>query len=123
MVKNKVRALRGAITVEENSGEAILEATRELLQAMVEENNVEVEDIISIIFTMTKDLNAVFPAFAARQLGWVHVPLLCCTEVDVPESLPRCIRVLMHINSSREQHEVKHLYLNEAAQLRQDLSS
>jgi chorismate mutase len=116
------RALRGAITIEENSAEEILQATGELLVKIVQENDISVEDMVSIFFTLTPDLNAVFPAVAARSLGWNQVPLLCCSEVQVPGSLPRCIRVLMHINTDKKQMDLKHIYLRKAVDLRQDLS-
>ena len=115
------RALRGAITVEENTADEILKATRQLLLEMVQKNAVSIDDMVSIFLTMTPDLNATFPALAARSLGWSQVPLLCGSEIAVPGGLPRCIRVLMHINSEKKQSELKHVYLREAVMLRQDL--
>lgn len=117
----RCRALRGAITVEENSAEKIVQATRELLSQMVQANEVDTEDLVSIIFTLTKDLDAVFPAVAARSFGWNQIPLLCCQEVEVPDSMPRCIRVLMHINTEKTAQDLKHIYLRQAVDLRQDL--
>lgn len=116
-----VRGVRGAINVSQNSSAEILQATRELLIKMAKANHVKEEDIASIFFTLTPDLNAVFPAAAARDLGWTNVPLLCAAEVDVPGALAFCIRVLMHVNTQLSQPEVKHIYLREARQLRADL--
>ncbi len=119
---SKVRGIRGATTVSKNEEKAILEVTRELLVTMVEANNVSVDDIASAIFTVTQDLDATFPAAAARELGWKYVPLMCSTEIPIKESLPMCIRVLLHVNTSRSQEDIKHIYLNEAFKLRPDLS-
>lgn len=117
-----LRGIRGATTVSENDAAQILEATKELLQAIVRENNLAAEDIASAIFTVTPDLNAEFPATAARTLlDWKYVPLLCATEIDVPGRLGKCIRVLVHVNTERSQRELKHVYLREARQLRTDL--
>lgn len=116
-----VRGLRGATTADANTRASILAATKELLLALVRENDVPVEDIASIIFTTTPDLNAEFPALAARELGWTQTPLLCATEIDVPGSTPRCIRVLMHINTPKRQDELKHVYLRGAVGLRPDI--
>ena len=115
------RALRGAITVEENTAEKIIPATRELLKQMIQANQIATEDLVSIIFTLTHDLNAVFPAEAARSLGWKDLPLLCCQEIAVPGSLPRCIRVLIHFNSKKKAEALKHVYLRKAVNLRPDL--
>jgi len=117
-----VRGIRGANVVRANTQEAILEATRELLEAMVQANGLGVDDIVSIFFTLTPDLNAEFPALAARELGWTRVPLLCATEIDVPGAMPRCLRVLMHVNTARPVTEIQHVYLGEAAALRPDLT-
>lgn len=116
-----MRAIRGATTVEENRAEQILEATRELLQKIVALNQIEIDDIVSVIFSMTRDLNAVFPAAAARQMGWKHVPLMCFSELEVPGALPRCIRVMLFFNTSRSQQELRPVYLKEASRLREDL--
>lgn len=115
------RGVRGATTVDANTAEAILEATRELLTRIVEANGIAVEDVASAFFTVTGDLTAAFPAQAARQLGWRHVALLDAQEMPVPGSLPRCIRVLIHWNTSVPQAEVRHVYLRGAATLRPDL--
>ncbi len=116
-----VRGIRGAIDVAANNKKEILEATTELLQKIIDENEVAREDISAVIFTLTRDLNAVFPAEAARQLGWTDVPLFCSVEVDVPGALPRCIRVLMLVYTSRKSQNVKHQYLKGATALREDI--
>jgi chorismate mutase len=112
--------IRGATTVETDSADAILAATRELLECLVEANAVQVEDIASALFTVTGDLSAAFPAQAARQLGWRHVALLDAREIPVPGSLPRCVRVLIHWNTDRPQAAIHHVYLRGAASLRPD---
>ena len=94
----------------------------ELVKAMLEENSVDLAELISIIFTVTVDLNAQFPAVAARELGLGNVPLLCSVEIDVPNALPRVIRVLMHINSDKELDQIKHIYLHGATALRRDIA-
>jgi chorismate mutase len=116
-----VRAIRGAITVEGDVGAEIERATRELLTAIVERNGVASDDIISAIFTVTPDLTSTFPAHAARQLGWLDVPLLCTMEVPVPGALARCIRVLLHVDSSLPRDAIHHVYLSGAEALRPDL--
>lgn len=113
-----LRALRGAITVDENDADAILDATEELVHELIERNALEPDRIVSCIFTCTGDLDAAFPAEAARRLGLSTVPLLCAREIEVPGSLPRVIRVLVHCYSDGE---VRHVYLREAASLRRDL--
>lgn len=122
MGEKAVRGIRGAITANENSGKEICEATKKLLITMVEANSIDTEDIASIFLTTTPDLNADFPASAARELGWNLVPLLCAREIDVPGSMGRLIRVLMHVNTYKTQAEITHLYLGEASSLRPDLS-
>ena len=101
--------------------EAILEATGQLLQAMVADNQVRVEDLASILFTMTPDLHAVFPAEAARKLGWQHVPLICAQEVEITGALGSCIRVLMHWNTTLAPDKIRHVYMRKAEALRPDL--
>ena len=113
-----VCGVRGATSVGSNTKEAILDATKELLSKMLSENNFMVDEIASIIFSATKDLNAEFPAVAARELGWNDTPLLCTNEIDVPGSLPRCIRVLLHVNTDKNPREIKHIYLKDAQKLR-----
>jgi chorismate mutase len=116
-----VRGIRGAITIEANSKESILEGTKELLLAMQKENKFNTTDIVSIFFSVTPDLNAAFPAEAARQLGWRMVPLFDTQEIPVAGSLPQCIRILILINSQKSQLEIKHCYLKKAQILRADL--
>ncbi|MFN2131761.1 MAG: chorismate mutase [Anaerolineae bacterium] len=115
------RGIRGATTVEVNEAEAILNATAELLEQIVAANDVCEEDVVSVIFTMTPDLDAVYPAVAARQLGWTHTALICTQEMAIAGSLPRCIRVLVHWNTDRPIDRVRHVYLREARTLRPDL--
>ncbi len=116
-----IRGIRGAISVDEDDRAAILTATKRLLREMTERNGVETEDIASILFSLTPDLRAVFPALGARELGWVHVPMLHFSEIDVPGAMARVVRVLMHVNTSRAQYEIEHVYLDKAAILRPDL--
>ena len=116
------RGVRGATTVSENSRDAILQATRQMLALMIRRNAINASDIASAIFTVTRDVNAEFPALAARQLGWLEVPLLCGYEIEVPGSLPKCIRVLLHWNTCKTQSEIHHVYIHEAVRLRPDLS-
>jgi chorismate mutase len=116
------RGVRGATTADANTREAILTATRQLLALMIRLNGIEPEDVGSAVFSLTRDLDAEFPALAARQLGWHDVPLLCTYEVDVPGSLRRCIRVLLHWNTDKPQHAIRHVYVKEAERLRPDLS-
>ena len=119
-----VRGIRGAITVSANEREAILEGTRELLEAMVAANGVRADDIASAHFTTTPDLNAEFPAEATRRLeGWKHVPLLCGHEMNVPGSLAKCVRILLHVNTETAPRDIRHVYLREARKLRADLAA
>lgn len=115
------RGIRGAITVTEDTVQAVLQATGNLLDTIQKENNFRAEDIASILFTVTPDIKSVFPAEAARSLGWDLVPLLCFQEMEVPGALPRCIRVLITINTDKNQQDIKHVYLREAEVLRKDL--
>jgi chorismate mutase len=116
----RLRALRGATTVEQNTAEAILAATDELLRALIDRNELASDEMVSCIFTCTDDLDAEFPAVAARALGLSSVPLLCAREIDVPGALPRVIRVLLHAYAD-PQSEVRHVYLRDAVGLRADL--
>jgi chorismate mutase len=116
----RLRALRGATTVEVNDAGAILGATEELVRALIERNGLRSEDLVSCIFTCTADLDAEFPALAARQMGLSHVPLLCAREIDVAGALPRVIRLLLHCYAD-EGAEAQHVYLREATSLRKDL--
>lgn len=118
----RFRALRGAITVSADEPELILDATRELLREMVLLNAIEPEQLISVIFTATPDLTSAFPARAARDLGWNDVALLCMSEVAVPGALPRCVRVLMHVELASDAGRGRHVYLGAAAGLRPDLA-
>ena len=118
----RVRGIRGAISVERDEAGAIVTSTKRLLTEMVTRNGVELDDIASVLFSLTRDLHAGFPALAAREMGWVHVPMLHFTEIDVPGALDHCIRVLMHVNTSRALQEVEHVYLDKAAALRPDLA-
>jgi chorismate mutase len=116
----KLRALRGAITVEKNEAGAILSATEELVREVMERNSLQPEQMVSCIFTCTNDLDAEFPAVAARNLGLSAVPLLCAREIDVPDALPRVIRLLLHCYADPNS-EPRHVYLREAESLRRDL--
>ncbi|NLK88134.1 MAG: chorismate mutase [Clostridiaceae bacterium] len=117
-----VRAIRGATTINENSADEIYTATTELLEEMTVQNGIEPDDIVSIIFSVTSDLNAAFPAVAARQMGWTKTAMMCTYEIDVPGSLKKCIRVMMHIQSEKGNDELKYVYLREAKRLRPDLA-
>ncbi len=112
------RGIRGATTVEHNDREEILAATAELLQLMMHQNDLLVEDVASAIFTVTEDLNAEFPALAARQLGWEEVALICAREIPVPNRLGKCIRILLHVNTTRSASEIQHVYIRGAINLR-----
>ncbi len=115
-----LRGLRGATTATANTREAILQATEELIHALQQANAFRPHDVESAIFTSSPDLTAEYPARAARRLGWDHVPLLGASEVAVPDGLPRCIRVLLHVYTSKPARTLKHMYLREAAALRPD---
>lgn len=112
------RGIRGATTVTENTRAEILSATTELLQLIIRQNDLRSEDTVSAIFSLTEDLDAEFPALAARALGWTEVPLLCTREIPVPGSLGKCIRVLLHVNTTRSQAEMQHVYIRGAVNLR-----
>ena len=116
----KLRALRGAITVDDNDADAILDATEELMRAILDQNSLDADDLVSCIFTCTDDLDAEFPAVAARRMGLSSVPLLCAREIHVADALPRVIRVLVHCYAE-ESRPAKHVYLREAVSLRTDL--
>jgi chorismate mutase len=116
----KCRGIRGATTVDTNTKQDILKATRELLQDMVKANDVRGEDVASILFTTTSDLNATFPAEAARELGLSQVPLLCGQEIDVPGSLPMCLRILILFNTKKSAEDIIHVYIKGAKKLRPD---
>ncbi len=114
------RGVRGATTVQANTREAILGATTELLAAMVDANGFCVEDVASAFFTSSPDLNAEFPALAARKMGWTDVALLCGHEMQVPGSLNQCLRILLHVNTEKKASEIVHVYLHGARVLRPD---
>ncbi|GAB7387517.1 chorismate mutase [Bacillaceae bacterium] len=117
-----VRGIRGATTVKENSAAAILEATQELLGEMIERNRLVPEQVASVLFTVTRDLDAEFPAKAMRSFpGWEWVPLICANEIPVPGSLDKCIRIMMLVNTEKRQDEINHVFLKEARGLRPDL--
>ena len=115
----KVRGIRGATTADGNTREAILEATRELLEGLVDANDIDPDDVAAVNFTTTRDLNAAFPALAARErMGWDYVALMCGHEMEVPDAQPLCIRVLMLVNTDKSQQEISNVYLRDAANLR-----
>ena len=114
----KCRGIRGATTVDANTREDILASTKELLRQMVQANGVQEEDVACILFTTTSDLNAEFPAAAARELGLSHAPLLCSHEIDVPGSLPMCLRVLILFNTEKSAQDIDHIYIKGAKNLR-----
>jgi chorismate mutase len=122
-----VRGIRGATTVENDTADEIIASTEELLEGLVAANSIRPEDIAGVWFTTTRDLSAEFPAIAARRLGWVDVPLLCGHEMEVdpanPRSIPRCIRVLVQVNTGRSAAEMKFVYLRRALEIRADLES
>ncbi|MGH2911245.1 MAG: chorismate mutase [Solirubrobacteraceae bacterium] len=121
-MEQRLHALRGAISVERDDAEEILDATTELMREIMDRNALSPQQVVSCIFTVTDDLKAEFPAVAARALGFERVPLLCAREIPVPGSLPRVIRVLIHYYADGE-HQAKHVYLREAATLREDLQA
>jgi chorismate mutase len=121
-VSERLHAIRGATSVEENSAEAILAATEALMRALMARNDLEIDQFVSCIFTATNDLTAEFPAVAARRIGFDHVPLLCAREIEVPSSLERIIRVLAHYYAPAD-HVARHVYLGEARSLRADLDA
>jgi chorismate mutase len=116
-----VRALRGATTVDEDTPDQVAARTTELLSSLLERNGVAIDDVISVLFTATPDVRSMFPATAARTLGFGAVPLLCATEIDVPGAMPRVVRVLVHLHTDRPRDALHHVYLHGTAQLRDDL--
>jgi chorismate mutase len=122
-MRRTVRALRGATTVERDDPVLIRESVQQLLETLLEDNDLTPGEVVSAVFTATPDLVSEFPAHAARIYGWNDVPLLCAQELDVPGSLPRCVRVLLHVETSRARSEMRHAYLRDAILLRQDLLS
>ncbi|MCF6096225.1 chorismate mutase [Thermovorax subterraneus] len=118
----KVRGIRGAITVDSNTKEEVISATKELLKEMIDKNQVTIDDICFILFSATEDIDAAFPAQAARELGMVYVPLLDFSQMKVKGALKNCIRALMAVNTDKKQEEIKHIYLRGARILRPDVS-
>jgi len=117
-----VRAIRGAVQVEANERDLVLEATEELVAEVMRRNELSTDDFISVLFTATQDLNAEFPALAARKLGFADVPLMCSTEIAVPHALPRVVRLMAHIETDRPRSELHHVYLRGAQVLRLDIA-
>ncbi|MFI6598531.1 chorismate mutase [Nonomuraea sp. NPDC050536] len=117
-----VRAIRGAIQVDGDDRDAIIEGTTELVSEIMERNQLTTDDVISVLFTATPDLTAEFPALAARKLGFHDVPLICCTEIDVPGALPRVVRLMAHVETDRPRADIQHVYLRGAVALRQDIA-
>ena len=123
MTMTRVRGIRGATTAHTNSAESILEATKELLQELVDANGLDPNDLAAAYFTATQDLNAEFPAEATRRLeGWKYVPLLCGHEMNVPGSMQKCVRILLHVNTDAAPQDIQHIYLRDAKRLRTDLA-
>jgi chorismate mutase len=117
-----VRALRGATTVAHDDPASIADAVTELLVMLQRENHLLTDEVVSAIFTMTPDLRTAFPAETARHLGWRHVPLICASEIEVPDAMPRCLRVLLHVERNWSGHTPRHVYLRDATRLRPDLA-
>lgn len=117
-----VRAIRGATQASANTPQAIDIATKELLLEILKENELSPESVISVIFTVSPDLNAAFPASSARELGFSEVPLICSVEIDVPGALERTIRIMAHVESDRAKSQISHIYLGEAKSLRRDIA-
>ena len=119
-----IRGIRGATTVTSDDPDLILQATCELLETILYENSdIQLDDIASVLFTVTEDIASAYPALAARQMGWDQVPMMCAREIPVPGSLPMCIRVLIHWNTNKEQRKIQHVYLRDAVKLRPDLAT
>jgi chorismate mutase len=119
-----IRGMRGAITVNQNTEEAIITATEELLEKIIEENHIQPELVASVFISTTEDINAAFPAKALRKFeGWTYVPIMCMQEMPVPNSLKMCVRIMMHVNTTQSQEEINHVYLKGAKVLRPDLSN
>ena len=116
------RGVRGATTADANTSAAVLKATRESSALMIRQNEIHQQDVASMVFSTTTDLDAEFPALAARQLAWRQVPLICCHEIDVPDSLRLCIRILLHWNTEKSQEDIHHVYIKGAVSLRPDLA-
>jgi chorismate mutase len=117
-----VRAIRGAVQVEANERSAILDGTTELVGEVMARNDLTTDDVISVLFTATPDLTAEFPALAARKLGFHEVPLICANEIPVPGAMPRVVRLMAHVETSRSRSDIQHVYLRGAAALRLDIA-
>lgn len=117
----RLRAIRGATTLDEDSREQVIVRTQELLAGVFGRNDLTQDDVVSIMFTATDDISSAFPAEAARRAGIEHVPLLCARELEISGGIPRCIRVLLHVYTARAPQELRHVYLHDARQLRTDL--
>jgi chorismate mutase len=115
-----LRGVRGAISVEKDEQKLILQATKELLNELIEKNSIDKDDIASAFFSLTPDLHSEFPAVAAREIGWTDVPLFCVSELDIEGALGKCVRILLHWNTEKKASEIVHLYLKEAKKLRPD---
>lgn len=121
MTRMRVRALRGATTLDHDERDHLIDRTQELIAAMFERNNLDADDLISIVFTATDDIHSAFPAEAARESGITRVPLMCARELDIDGATARCIRLLVHTYTDRSLDELRHVYLHGASQLRTDL--
>lgn len=120
-MSERVRALRGATTLERDEWAHLIERTQELIHLLFERNDLDEDDLVSIVFTATMDISSGFPAEAAREAGFVHTPLLCAREMETEGGVERCVRVLVHAYTGRAKHEMRHVYLHDARQLRTDL--
>lgn len=121
MSEPRVRALRGATTLDVDERDHLIERTQEVMAAVFERNALSEDDLISIVFTATSDIHSAFPAEAAREAGFTHVPLMCARELEIDGGIPRCVRLLIHAYTDRSASELRHVYLHEARQLRTDL--
>jgi len=120
-MSDRVRAIRGATTLDRDDRDHLIERTQELIHAVFERNDLVEEDLVSVVFTATADIDSAYPAEAAREAGFVHTPLLCARELEIVGGIERCIRVLVHAYTTRDKHELRHVYLHNARQLRTDL--
>ncbi len=121
MTAPRVRAIRGATTVDHDTRDEVIERTKELVRAVIDRNGIEDDDLISILFTATEDIHSAFPAEAAREAGLTFVPLMCARELDIIDGIERCIRIMVHVSTARPPADLRHPYLHGARQLRTDL--
>jgi chorismate mutase len=121
MTTQRVRAIRGATTVDVDTRDEVIERTKELVRTVIDRNGIDPEDLVSILFTATDDIRSAFPAEAAREAGLTYVPLMCARELDIIDGIERCIRIMVHVHTSRTADELRHPYLHGARQLRTDL--